>query len=194
MRERLNSLYPLSSLLIGLTLAQILATVHVYLSNTALYDSLLAIKDAGYLTIPNSHVMRQLGNAAPAFFGGLFFTFSIGAGISFFSLFLAWIWDRLVYRKIFLLYVFLTLWVVCLAAFNFHGFKLFVTLYFLLIPPAVFFAAARQMSYLNRKNRRSNEILHIIPVILLALSLAWQIDSRMFTDFRDIYLLSNPVG
>ena len=194
MRERLNSLYPLSSLLIGLTLAQILATVHVYLSNTALYDSLLAIKDAGYLTIPNSHVMRQLGNAAPAFFGGLFFTFSIGAGISFFSLFLAWIWDRLFYRKIFLLYVFLTLWVVCLAAFNFHGFKLFVTLYFLLIPPAVFFAAEKQMSYLNRKNRRSNEILHIIPVILLALSLAWQIDSRMFTDFRDIYLLSNPVG
>ena len=91
MQEKLNSLYPLSSLLIGLTLAQILATIHVYLSNTALYDSLLAIKDAGYLAIPNSHVMRQLGNAAPAVFGGLFFTFSIGAGISFFSLFLAWI-------------------------------------------------------------------------------------------------------
>jgi hypothetical protein len=29
---------------------------------------------------------------------------------------------------------------------------------------------------------------------VLALFLAWQIDSRMFTDFRDIYLLSNPVG
>jgi hypothetical protein len=34
----------------------------------------------------------------------------------------------------------------------------------------------------------------MIPVIVLALFLAWQIDSRMFTDFRDIYLLSNPVG
>ncbi|NIW00069.1 hypothetical protein GWN26_13480, partial [Candidatus Saccharibacteria bacterium] len=41
---------------------------------------------------------------------------------------------------------------------------------------------------------RSNELLHIIPVIVLALLLSWQIDSRMFTDFRDIYLLSNPVG
>ncbi len=153
MRKRLNSLYPFSSLLIGLTLAQILAMVHVYLSNTVLYDSLLAIKGAGYLTIPNSHVMGQLRKAAPAFFGGLFFTFSIGAGISFLSLALAWIWDRLFYRRIFLLYVFLLLWVACLAAFNFHGFKLFVTLYFLLIPPVVFITAAKQMSYLNKQNR-----------------------------------------
>ena len=194
MQERLNSLYPFSSLLIGLILAQILATVHVYLSNTVLYDSLLAINSAGYLTIPNPHVMDQLRRATPAFFGGLFFTFSIGAGISFLSLALAWIWDRIFYRKIFLLYVFLVLWVVCLAALNFRGFKLFATLYFLLIPPAVFITAAKQMSYLKKKNQRSNEVLHIIPVIVLALILSWQIDSRMFTDFRDIYLLSNPVG
>jgi hypothetical protein len=194
MRERLNSLYPFSSLLLGLAIAQVLATVHLYLSNAVLYDSLLAIKDAGYLAIPNSHVMGQLRKAAPAFFGGLFFTFSIGAGISFFSLALAWIWDRIFYRKIFLLYVFLLLWVVCLAAVNFHGLKLFVTLYFLLIPPIVFITSAKQMSYLNKINRRPNEILHIIPVIVLALLLIWQTDGRMFTDFRDIYLLSNPVG
>jgi len=196
MRERLNSLYPFSSLLIGLILAQALATVHVYLSNTVLCDSLLAIKGAGYLIIPNSHVMEQLRKAAPAFLGGLFFTFSIGAGISMFSLALAWIWDRMLYRKKFLLYVFLVLWALCLAALNFRGFKLFVTLYFLLIPPVVFFIAAKQMSYWNKKNPRSrpNEIIHIIPVILLALFLSWQIDNRMFTDFRDIYLLSNPVG
>ena len=50
------------------------------------------------------------------------------------------------------------------------------------------------MSYLNQQNRRSNEIIHMIPVIVLALFLVWQIDSRMFSDFRDIYLLSNPVG
>ena len=196
MRERLNSLYPFSSLLLGLAIAQVLATVHVHLSNTTLYDSLLAIKGAGYLAIPNSHVMAQLRKAAPAFLGGLFFTFSIGAGISMFSLGLAWIWDRIFYRKIFFLGVFLSLWVVCLVVLNFRGFKLFVTLYFLLIPPVVFIIAAKQMSYWNKKNPRSlpNEIIHIIPVIALALFLSWQIDNRMFTDFRDIYLLSNPVG
>jgi hypothetical protein len=194
MREKLNSLYPFSSLLIGLALAQILATIQVYLSNTLLYDSLMAIKAAGYLAIPNSHVIDQLRKAAPAFLGGLFFTFSIGAGISFLSLALAWIWDRIFYRKIFLLYVFLLLWLGCLTALNFHGFKLFATLYFLLIPPVVFMTAIKFMSYHNKKNIDSREVIHIIPILVLALLLAWQIDNRMFTDFRDIYLLSNSVG
>jgi hypothetical protein len=194
MRESLNSPYPFASLLVGLALAQILATVHVYLSNAVLYDSLMAIKDAGYLSIPNSHVVGQLREAAPAFFGGLFFTFSIGAGISFLSLALAWIWDRIFYRKIFLLYVFLLLWLGCLTALNLHGFKLFASLYFLLIPPVVFMTAIKIMSYHNKKSSNPKEVIHIAPVFVLALLLAWQIDSRMFTDFRDIYLLSNSVG
>ena len=194
MREKLSNLYPFISLLIGLILAQILATVQVYLSNTVLYDSLMAINAAGYLTIPNSHVIGQLRKVSPAFFGGLFFTFSIGAGISFLTLALAWIWDRMFYRKIFLLYVFLLLWLVCLTALNFHGFKLFATLYFLLIPPVVFLSAAKNMSYHNKRSSNSREVIHIIPVLVLALLLAWQINSRMFTDFRDIYLLSNSVG
>jgi hypothetical protein len=195
-------------LLIGLALAQILATVHVYLSNRELYDSLMAIKDAGYLTVPGSHVMGRLQKIGPAFCGGLFFTFSIGAGISFFSLALVWIWHRLFYRKTFLLYFFLILWLGGLTALNFHGFKLFVTLYFLTIPPVVFATAAKMLGArlrghdgkisptpdLNKQNRHPYETIHMIPVIVLALFLAWQIDSRMFTDFRDIYLLSNPVG
>ena len=194
MRKRLNSLYPFSSLLIGLALAQILASIHVYLSNKDLYDSMMAIKDAGYLPIPNSHVMEKLHKAGPAFFGGLFFTFSIGTAISFLSLTLAWIWNRIFRRKPLLLYIFLLLWMVCLTALNLHGFKLFVTLYFLLIPPAAFITALKSMPNLDRQSQRSSEIIHMIPVIVLALVLAWQIDNRMFTDFRDIYLLSNPVG
>jgi hypothetical protein len=194
MRERLNSLYPFVSLLIGLVLTQILATVQVYLSNTQLYDSLMAIKAAGYLTIPSSHAIDELRKAAPAFFGGLFFTFSIGAGISFLSLALAWIWDRIFCRKIFPLYVFLLLWLGCLTACNFHGFNLFATLYFLLIPPVVFMTAAKNMSYHKKKSSNPREVIHIIPILVLALLLAWQIDNRMFTDFRDIFLLSNSVG
>jgi hypothetical protein len=194
MRKRLNSLYPFSSLLIGLALAQILASIQVYLSNKDLYDSMMAIKDAGYLPIPNYHVMGKLHKAGPAFFGGLFFTFSIGAAISLLSLALAWIWDRIFYRKTFLLYLFLLLWAACLTVLNFHGFKLLVTLYFLLIPPVAFITALKSMPNLDRQSRRSIEIIHMIPVIVLALVLAWQIDSRMFTDFRDIYLLSNPIG
>lgn len=194
MRERLTTLYPFFSLLVGLILTQILATVQVYLSNTALYDGLLAIKNAGYLTIPNAHIMGRLHTIGPAFFGGLFFTFSIGAGISFLALALAWVWNRFFYRSKYLFYFCLLLWSGCLAAINIHGFKLFLTSYVLLVPPAVFAVVSKSLVCMNRHNRRLNDIIHIIPVIMLALLLAWQIDSRMFTDFRDIYLLSNPVG
>ena len=103
--ERLNVLYPFSALLLGMLITQVLATVHVYLSNTELYHSLKAIRDAGYFAIPNQNVMRGLTALGPAFCGGLFFTFSIGAAISFFSLALAWVWDRLYSRKKFLLYL-----------------------------------------------------------------------------------------
>jgi hypothetical protein len=194
MPKRPNILYPFSALLLGMFVTQILATVQVYLSNRDLFDSLMAIKDAGYLTVPNQNVMHGLKGFGPAFCGGLFFTFSIGAGISFFALVLAWVWDRLFSRKQYLLYFYLSLWLLCLIALNFHGFKLFVTLYFLMIPPAVFVTAAKSLSYLNKQNRHRNEIIHIIPVVVLALFLFWQADGRMFSDFRDIFLLSNPVG
>jgi hypothetical protein len=177
-----------------MTLAQILATIHVYSSNMVLYDSLVAIKDAGYLAVPNTHIMDRLHQIAPAFLGGLFFTFSIGAGVSLFSFALAWIWNRSFYRQPFFLYFLLLLWLGCLAALNFDGVKLFVTFYFLVIPPVVFVTASKIMSNLNEQNQRPLEIFHLIPVAVLALILAWQIDSRMFTDFRDIYLLSNAVG
>ena len=194
MRNRLIHLYPFTALLLGMIVTQALATVQVYLSNTDLYNSLTAIKDAGYLAIPNQNVMGSLKRFGPAFCGGLFFTFSIGAAISFFALTLAWVWDRLFFRRQYLLYFYLSLWLLCLIALNFHGFKPLVTLYFLMIPPVVFVSAARSLSYLNKRNRHRNEIIHIIPVVVLALFLYWQADGRMFSDFRDIFLLSNPVG
>jgi hypothetical protein len=194
MPKRLYTLYPFSVLLLGLILAQVLATVHVYLSNTNLYDSLTAIKAAGYLAVPNPQVMDRLSQFKPAFCGGLFFTFSIGAGISFLSFGCAWIWERLFNRKKSLLYLFLLLWFALLIVFNIHGFKPVVNLYFLVIPPAVFTAAVWCMFHLNRRGSGPKEIIHIVPVIVLAILLSWQIDSRMFTDFRDIFLLSNPVG
>jgi Ca2+/Na+ antiporter len=194
MRNRLIRLYPFATLLLGIFLAQILASIHVYLSNINLYDSMVAIKNAGYLPVPNSLIMGQLHNVGPAFWGGLFLTFSVGTGISFLSLSLAWIWDRIFHRKILILYLFLLLLAVCLAALNYNGFNLFVTLYFLLIPPVVFVFSLKSISYVDKQGRKSYEIIHIIPVFLLALLLVWQIDNRMFTDFRDIYLLSNPIG
>lgn len=194
MRKRLTIGYPFSALLLGLMLTQILATIQVYLSNVSLDDSLLAIKNAGYLPIPNGPVMDGLKDIGPAFAGGLFFTLSIGAGITFFTLALAWTWNRIFYRNKYIFYTCLLLWLVCLLALNINSFNVFLTLTILLIPPAVFMVVSKSMFYPSRQNRRPNDMIHILPVLVLALLLGWQIDDRMFTDFRDIYLLSNPIG
>ena len=194
MRKRLATTYPFSALLLGLILTQILATIQVYLSNASLHDSLVAIKNAGYLTIPNGPVMEGLKDIWPAFAGGLFFSFSIGAGITFFTLALAWIWNRIFYGNKYIFFTYLLLWLVCLLALNITGFKLFLTSIVLVIPPPVFVVASRSMGYSSRQGRRSSDMIHIMPVLVLALLLGWQIDDRMFTDFRDIYLLSNPIG
>ena len=66
--------HPAVPLLTGLIAAQIIATVHVYLSNLNLYNTLTLIRDSGYLAVPNQNVMPGLKGFTPAFCGGLFYT------------------------------------------------------------------------------------------------------------------------
>ena len=94
-KPKLSSpIHPIGILLIGLSVAQVLGTLQVYLSNVDLYATVSAANDAGYLAIPNQQVMSGLQNFAPAFWGGLFFTFTIGAGITLGSMAAAWIWAQ----------------------------------------------------------------------------------------------------
>jgi len=87
------------ALFLGLLTTQILSTLHVYLSNADLYQTVTTISEAGYLSIPNQRVTHTLKEFAPAFFGGIFFTLSIGAGLSLFSVGFAWLWDCLLYTS-----------------------------------------------------------------------------------------------
>ena len=137
--------YAAKALLLGLFIAQVLATVQVYLSNAELFRTLSAIKEAGYLVVPNERIMSRLHEFGPAFFGGLFFTLSVGAGLSLLSLSAAWLWDRLLIRNRFFLMLFLLLWIGGLLVVNLSGFCPVVTLYFVVIPLAVFVATLRWM-------------------------------------------------
>jgi len=186
--------YSARLLLLGLVAAQVLATIQVYLSNAHLYRNLVAIKEAGYLAIPNQRIMHALLEFGPAFFGGLFFTFSVGAGLSLFSLAAVWVWDRLLHRKRILLIPFLILWIGCLLVVNRRGLCPMVTAYFLVIPPMVFLATLRWMPARSRHGTWLNRMVHFIPVFLLALLWTSQMDRHMFLDFRDNILLSNPIG
>ena len=77
---------------------------------------------------------------------------------------------------------------------NHQGFSLGATGYFFVIPPVVFLASSRWMPSDPGKKGWVQGTVHIIPVVVLAFLWTSQIDSRFFVDFRDVFLLANPVG
>ena len=186
--------YTAKALLLGLLVAQVIAAMQVYLSNLDLYRNLSLIKAAGYLTVPNQGTMPSLQEFAPAFLGGLFFTLSVGAGLTLLSIGAAWVWNRLFSRNRYILIFFLLIWLGSVVVLNHRGFSLGATGYFFVIPPVVFLASSRWMPSDPGKKGWVQGTVHIIPVVVLALLWTSQIDRRFFVDFRDIFLLSNPVG
>jgi hypothetical protein len=189
-----NFFHPAIPLLLGLITSQIISTVQVYISNLDLYAALKLINDAGYLAVPNQNVMPGLPEFAPAFCGGVFFTLSIGAGISLFSLAAAWIWHHIFSRNRHWLILFLLLWAGLLLVMNLHGFYLLVTLYFLAIPPIVF--GSTLMLYSRQDQLKSGRylLIHFIPVMVLTILWFTQYDRNLFIDLRDHLLFSNPIG
>ncbi len=179
---------------VGLCVSQVLATIHVYLSNADLYRKLTVIRESGYLVVPNLRIMEHLQELAPAFFGGLFFTLSVGAGLSIVTLAAVWSWDRLLSRNKFLLIPFLLLWAACLLLVNLRGFCPMVSLYFLIIPPVIFVLALRWMPPRSGEKAWLNLTINIAPIILLALLWAPHMDSHIFLKLRDNFLLSNRLG
>ena len=174
--------------------AQIIATIQVYLSNAGLYHSLISIRNAGYLTIPNQRIMQGLLELSPAFFGGIFFTLSLGAGLSLLTLAAAWIWDRLFSRRKILLLLFLVPWIGLLAGVNLKGFCPIVTSYFFLIPIIAFVSALRWLPARRGQRVWLKEIVHLIPLIILTVLWVSQADSQLFVGLRDNLLLSNSFG
>ena len=185
--------HPVVILICGLCLAQIIGTIQVYLSNLALYNTLSNITSAGYLAVPNRLVMSGLRNFAPAFWGGLFFTCTIGAGISLAAMAASWIWVCIFLRSR-PAFIFLQLiWLGLMVALNSRGFNPMPTLYFLLIAPMVFaLTAKREIADIHLDRKRL--LVNLIPLPLLALAWFTQFDNAMFLDLRDNLLLSNLYG
>ena len=195
--SRLNptkAYHPAGILLFGLVIAQIIATIEVHLSNLELHRTVSALYDAGYLTVPNAMVMGSLRNFWPAFWGGLFFTCSIGAGISLGSMAAGWIWSHLFGRNRLVLFIFLSIWGGLLLISNIRGLALFPTLYFLLIAPALFLLTAKWGTRWTLQPAGRLRWLHLLPVPLLALLWFTQFDTELFTDLRDNLLLTNYFG
>jgi len=184
----------LKILLPGLFAAQVIATIQVYLSNAGLYSALIATANAGYLAVPNRRAMAHLGEFGPAFFGGLFFTLTVGASLSIFAFAAAWMWDRVFSRNRVSLVFFLILWVGCLVSVNFKGFCPAAASYFLFVPPLVFAVALKWMPEQTVEKTRRSELIHVIPLLLLAFMWVPLAGSNMFLNMRDSFLLSDSPG
>ncbi|MEA3437187.1 MAG: hypothetical protein U9R43_12030 [Thermodesulfobacteriota bacterium] len=181
-------------LFLGMLAAQVIATIQVYLSNVSLHNNITAIKDAGYLAIPNQHILNMLPNFGTAFFGGIFFALSVGAGLSLYCIAAMWVWTRLLSSNKYFLILFLLPLAGCIVQVNLHGFCPVVTSYFLVIPVVIFFATLKWVTGQHEQRVWLKEILHFVPVVILTILWTFQMQSSMFLDIRDNLLLSNSFG
>jgi hypothetical protein len=186
--------YLAKAILLGLFTTQILATLHVYLSNADLHRTVTTITEAGYFSIPNQQVMDTLKDFGPAFFGGWFFTLSLGAGLSVFSVACAWIWDRIFDRNRALLILIGLLWLGAVVAVNSRGFCPMVSSYFLATPLVVFVSTLMWMPEQSEKKPWIHRLALFLPIALLTIIWTAHADRLLFLDLRDYLLLSNPIG
>ncbi len=186
--------HPLGILLIGLGIAQVIAFFQVYQSNIELHRTVSTLYEVGYLTVPNLVVMNRLQEFWPAFWGGLFFTFSSGAGFSLAGMAAGWVWSGLCRRNKFVLFIFLSIWGGVLLIFNIHGFTLYPSLYCGIVAPILFLLTAKWATYSETRFTGRLKWLHILPIPLLALLWFTQFDAELFVDLRDNLLLSNYPG
>ena len=181
-------------LLSGLLLSQLLFLVPVYQSNLHLFQTATVIDAAGYLAIPNLKILPALKTVATAFMGGLFFTFTLGAGLTVSAFACAWAWDRLLGRQNRFLLLFLIPWWVCLIALNIHGLILSASAGFFLIPPIVFFLTLKWMPEKSAQNPFPPLLLRLAPLVVLAVAWLSVSGTHIFINVRDVFLLSNPAG
>jgi hypothetical protein len=181
-------------LFLGLFAAQVIATIQIYLSNLHLHATLVAVVEAGYFPIPSEQFMPNLLELGPAILGGLFFTLSVGAGLTFISIAAALFWVHLIQQTKIFLITYLILWIGAIFMLNYRGFCPMVTLYFLIIPPVVFLVTVKWTSLRIPEMALLTRIIHIIPPFLLAIFWATQTSGNLFLEFRDNLLLSNSWG
>jgi hypothetical protein len=186
--------YAAGALLLGLAVCQVIASVQVYFANADLYRGLQAMREAGFLVVPNERVMPTLREFAPVFFGGLFFTLTAGAGFSLLGLAAAWLWCTIFKRNRYLLLLLVVAWLGFLWLANRETFSPIAAAYVLLVPLVVFVAASRWMPQVAHLGSPWRRLALAIPVVLLALLWGANLDGEVFVSLRDNILLSNPIG
>ncbi|MCU0600137.1 MAG: HEAT repeat domain-containing protein [Desulfobacterales bacterium] len=185
--------HPAWILTIGLTASQVVFSFVVYASNKSLYATLLSIKDAGYLIVPNPHIMDTLLEPAPAFYGGMFFSLTAGLGVTWMTLVLILIWILFPSRKKLLIPI-CVLWGAVILLTNINGINVPASSAMIIIPAVVAYAG---LAVFNQKDARlylKIILTHVIVVFLVFLTWIPHLNSDTFISIRDYLLLGNSLG
>lgn len=179
---------------IGLMTAQVIATIQVGWSNHLVFHRMQAVREAGYLAVPNDQIEPALRSLKAALGGGLFFTLTIGALMTLLTVGgLQLIKGPFGWRKSGLFAV-MAVGIGGLVLVNLNGFNLFATAYLIGVPFVICLAAFTGGWPTKETPSALGVLCLICPPVLLAILGAPLINQQMFSDIRDQVLLSNSPG
>ena len=187
-------LYAPIVILIGLLSAEIVATAHVYLSNLDLLQATDTVLRNGYLAVPNATVADGLTSLTTAMAGGLFFTLSIGAGLSLTTLVAVWLWDRAFRRRLKASCLGLLVWLLALVLINGSGWNLVASVYIVVVPLVTAIAAIVLLPGRTTLISPGGVVWPVAAAVILALLWSLVADKDLFANIRDHLLLANPTG
>jgi len=182
-------------ILAGFSVSQILGTVHVLLSNRAIFQAMTDLLGRGLLTVPNALVLPSLRELRPALLGGLFFTLTLGAGLTALTLLLVQAIRSLPGISRSFLFGFILLFMAfCLILVNKNGFNPVGSSYFIVLPPL---AAELARRFLPGKDMGVSPRSIAVPTLFFLFSLPFLAQATgpdFFHQVRDRGLLSHPWG
>lgn len=188
---RRHAFFPVAA---GLLITQGLATFFVRLSNSRLIQRVEAIEHAGWLALPAGPAAETLGQWRAALGGALFFTLSIGIGLTLATWSILYLWQRLFASRPRLLWIPAAVWLALAIAVNVRGWALFPTLLVVCTPLATALAALCTGAAPEPGAAGRLWPVPLLTLVLLTGLWATQLDARLFVTIRDQILLSNAFG
>ncbi|MFP4308919.1 MAG: HEAT repeat domain-containing protein [Desulfococcaceae bacterium] len=174
--------------------AQLAATIQVGLSNRALAEKMAFLAAQGYRTAPGGAALPVLLSPAAAMGGGLFFTITLGAFLTLFSVLAGVAWHRFYGGGRGFLLVCLLFWAALFWLINADGFAGLDNLHLSLTPPLSFILAARRAKGARNPDGGLGRIgVHAACLVVLATAGTTMVDAELFSRIRD-RLLNHPAG
>ncbi len=146
------------------------------------------------MAIPTGPVVPTLNTLNTAFWGALFFTLSIGTGLTLATWAALYLWDRLFQRQRIVIGILAVCWLALLGLVNSSGMVLFPSLFVFLVPLVTALSAIKRRPPESAVRHRHLWIVPFVILVMLTGLWATQLNKGLFITIRDHILLSNALG